>query len=175
MEIEPLDTRESVRGAIRAHGRAWQEAYDDHLPNEVLDGMTVEPTAEDVDEWLERFPAEGGVTLGGAVDGTVRGYILVRWENTKEFVRPDEAGLKEIYVHPDWWGEGLGTALFEHACEHIPDNVEGIALEMFADNDVGRRFYESKGFAVSDSGTVDVAGDTYETVIYRRDLDSGAL
>ncbi|PSP28392.1 GNAT family N-acetyltransferase [Halobacteriales archaeon QH_2_65_14] len=175
MKIEPLDTREAIRDAIRAHGHAWQEAYDDFLPEDVLDGMTTDPTAEDVDAWLDRLPEEGGVTLGATVDGTARGYVLVRWTNTKPFVRPGEAGLKEIHVHPDWWGDGIGTALFEHACEHIPDDVAGIALEVFADNDVGRRFYESKGFAVSDSGTVDVAGDTYETVIYRRDLDSGAL
>lgn len=168
MDVRPVDTRDDVREAIRAHGRAWKEGYSGLLPEGVLDGMTVEPTSEDVDAWLERLPDDGGVTLVGSPDDAVRGYILLRWENTKPFVRPNEAGLKEIYVDPDWWGNGLGTALLDRACEHVPQGVEGIALEMLADNDIGRRFYEARGFEVDDHSSIEIADSTYETIIYRR-------
>lgn len=170
MQIEPLDTREKVRDAIHVHGRGWQEAYDGLVPDDVLASLTVDPSPGDVERWLDRLPEEGGVALGAVVDGTVRGYINLRWAETKPFVGPDEAGLKEIYVHPDWWGDGLGTALFEAGRDRLPDDVAGIALEMLADNDVGRQFYEARGFEVDDHGTYEIAGEPYETVIFRREV-----
>jgi GNAT superfamily N-acetyltransferase len=170
MQIEPLDTREKVRDAIRVHGHGWQEAYDGLVPDEVLASLTVDPSPEDVDRWLDRLPDEGGVALGAVVDGGVRGYINLLWEGTKPFVGPDEAGLKEIYVHPDWWGEGVGTALFEAGCTRLPDDVAAIALEMLATNDVGRQFYEARGFEVDDHDTYEIAGEPYETDILRREV-----
>lgn len=171
MEIVALDNRERVRGAIRAHGVAWQEAYAGLVPDDVLDSVTTEPTDDDIDQWLDRLPdeqADGAVAYGVVADGAVRGYVFVRWTETKSFVRPDEAGLKEIYVHPDWWGEGLGTALLDAAVSELPDYVTGIALEVFAENDLGRHFYESRGFEADDGDRREIAGESYEIAIYRR-------
>lgn len=170
MEITPLDTREAVRGAIRAHGRGWQEAYEGLVPQAVLGRMAVDPEPQDVDRWLDELPDEEGVAYGAVVEEGVRGYIDVRWAGTKSFVGPNEAGLKAIYVHPDWWGESLGTELLSAALEDIPDGVSGIALEVFAENDIGRGFYEAQGFTATEHDSIEIAGEDYETVIYRRKL-----
>ena len=173
MELRKLDTRDAVRGAIRAHGYAWREAYADILPEDVLSRVTVEPTQHDIDQWRDRFPDEDepGIVYGATVRDTVQGYIFVRWEETKPFVRPQEAGLKELYIHPDWWGGGLGTSLVSRALSELPPEIEGVALDTLADNKIGRSFYESRGFHKSDRGSIDIDGTSYETVIYRRQID----
>lgn len=171
MDIRPLTARADVRDAIRAHGHAWQEAYDDIVADAVLDRISTDPDAKDVDRWLDRFPEEHGVTLGVAAEGAVRGYILVRWAETKPFVGSEEAGLKEIYVHPEWWGEGLGGALLDDAIERVPADVRGMVLEVLADNDRARGFYEAYGFELARGGTTEIGDRTYETAIYRRTLD----
>ena len=172
MELRRLDDRESVRGAIRAHGTAWRDAYEGLLPPGVLERVTVTPSPDEIDAWLERLPGrdDPGVAYGAAVRGSVRGYVFVRWGDTKAFVRPAEAGLKEIYVHPEWWGAGLGTSLLSAAVDAVPPGLEGLALEALAGNERGRAFYESRGFEPDGRSTLEIAGEPYETVIYRRGL-----
>jgi GNAT superfamily N-acetyltransferase len=160
----------AVREAIRVHGRAWQEAYEELLPAEVLEAVTVDATSEDVDRWLERLPDGDGVAWGAAVDDTVWGYIFLRWTGTKPFVRADEVGLKEIYVHPEWWGEGVGTTMLRWAVNTVSPDWNGLALETLAGNDRGRAFYESRGFTADGHDQIEIAGDAYETVVYRRRL-----
>lgn len=172
MEIRPPETDEDLRELIRAHGRSWRAAYDDALPESVLDAMTVDPTSEEVQGWADRLDdGDDSAHFVALVDGTVRGFVDVRWgaNNTKSFVGPDEAGVKAIYVHPDRWGEGVGTALLRRGLDALPDRVERVRLEAFADNEVGARFYEARGFERVETGETEVAGETYPTAIYARD------
>lgn len=168
MEIGHPETREDAREVARAHNRACRAAYDDLLPDEVLAGMDPDPDEATVDRWHERLQAARDRVLV-ASDGSVVGYAYVRWTDTKAFVGPDEAGLKEIYVDPDRWGEGIGTALLERAIDLVPADRRTLKLEVFADNEVGRRFYEARGFEHVDATTVEVDGDTYEAAVYALD------
>jgi GNAT superfamily N-acetyltransferase len=172
VEIRSLDGRDAVRGAIESHGRAWREAYAGVVSEAVLDRVTVDPGGEEIDAWLDRLPDEDdpGVAFGASVSGAVRGYIFVRWGETKPFVGSAEAGLKEVYVHPDWWGGGLGTELLGAAVDALPSDCEALALDALVDNDVGRSFYESRGFTLDGRSEIEIDGDAYETVIYRRPL-----
>ena len=172
MEIRPPDTDAEMRELIRAHGLSWRAAYDDILPESVLDAVTVDPTAEDVEDWRDGVEGDDSAVFAAVVDGTVRGFVDVRWgaENTKSFVGPDEADVKAIYVRPDWWGEGVGTALLDRGLDVLPDRVATVRLEAFADNDVGARFYEAREFQRVETGETEVAGETYPTVIYAREV-----
>jgi ribosomal protein S18 acetylase RimI-like enzyme len=171
MEIRPLVARTDVRQAIRAHALAWQSGYDHILPADRLERLTVDPDPDDVDEWIARFPDRDGVTLAASVDGGVRGYVLVRWAETKYFVRGGEAELKELYVHPEWWGKGVGTALLENGLSRVPADRTGVALSVLAENGRARRFYEKHGFELDHTGAVTIGSATYRTMLYRRPLD----
>ena len=170
MNVRPLEDREAVRGAIESHGRGWQEAYAGLLPESVLEQVTVDPGREEIDRWADRLPDidDPGVAYGASVGGQVRGYIFVRWGETKLFVNGSEAGLKELYVHPDWWGGGLGTRLLGTAVDALPSEVDALVLEALAGNKLGRLFYESRGFSLDGHSEISISGDTYETAIYRR-------
>ncbi|MEZ3165319.1 GNAT family N-acetyltransferase [Halorubrum sp. RMP-47] len=172
MEIRPPSSDADFEGLIRVQGLSWRAAYDDILPESVLAEMTVDPAPEDVEQWADRLSGSGTAVFVAAVDGTVRGFVDVRWgnENTKSFVGADEAGVKAIYVHPDWLGEGIGTALLDRGLDALPERVETVRLEAFTDNDVGARFYEARGFERVDTGEFAVSGKTYPTVIYAREV-----
>lgn len=167
-----------VSGIIRVRGLGWREAYGHVLPDSVLRAQTVDPTAADVERWAdglggeraEVFVAVVGVDEAG--DEAVGGFVDMRWdnENTKPFVGADEAGLRAIYVDPERWGEGIGTALLERALDALPDRIDAVRLEAFVDNEIGRRFYEARGFEHTDTTDREIAGETYRTAVYTRPL-----
>ena len=171
MEVRPPESDEEIRALIRAHGLSWREAYDDILPEAVRNEMTVDPTPEEVERWAAELDGDDTAVFVAVVDGAVRGFVDVRWgtENTKPFVAPDEADLKAIYVHPDWWGQGLGTALLDRGLYALPDRIETVRLEAFADNDVGARFYGARGFNRVATDSTEIDSETYPTTIYARD------
>lgn len=170
MEVRPIEDREDVREMTEAHGEAWRAAYEGIVPDEILAGMTVDPDEGELDRRYEHYAGHEGV-LVAEVEGLVRGYAFVRWgEDTKAFVGPDEAGLKEIYVHPDWWGEGIGTVLLEAGIDLLSGDVTALRLEVLADNEVGRRFYEARGFERTGTTETDLGETTLEAVIYTLEL-----
>lgn len=173
MEVRHIEEQTDVRGLIRAHGLAWREAYDGLLPSEILQSQPVNPTEEDVQQWQKDL-GENQEGILVAVDGerVVRGWADIRWgeSETKEFVGDSDAGLKAIYTEPDWWGEGIGTALLERGLEILPESIDTVRLEMFAENDIASQFYESKGFEQTGTGEYDIGGCSYPTVIYTLQL-----
>jgi len=166
------ETDADVEGLIRVHGLAWREAYDGILPDGVRNAQPVDPTAEDVDRWRVRLGDPRADAFVAVVDGGVRGFVDVRWgdANTKSFVGENEAELKAIYVRPDSWGDGIGTALLDRGLDALPDRIATIRLETLADNATGVRFYEARGFERVDATTRTFAGDEYPVDVYARGL-----
>ncbi|MFC3960201.1 GNAT family N-acetyltransferase [Halovivax cerinus] len=172
MNIRQLRSREDVRAAIEINGRAWEAAYADVLPADVVAQVAGEPADEHVDRRFDQLLDDpAGFLVAEDDEGEVLGYAHLRWgENTQPFVGETEAGLTELYVDPEVWGEGVGTALIERGLDVLPDDVDAITLEMLDGNEVGARFFESRGFERSGTSETDVGGETYPTVRYRRDL-----
>lgn len=169
MNVRRLEDQADVRGLIRVHGLAWQKAYDGLLPDEILQQQSVDPSDEEVQHWSERLRQNrDGVLIATDTDETVRGFADVRWsENeTKEFVGQGEAELKAIYVEPDCWGQGIGTALLERCLELFPDGVDTLRLEMLSDNETGREFYEARGFERTGTSEHEIGDESYPTDIY---------
>lgn len=169
MQIRHLDRTDEVRDMIRVHGLAWREAYDGLLPSETLQQQSVHPTEDAVRQWqAELSENKEGVLVAVDAEGTVRGFIDIRWGKieTKPFVGEDEASLKAIYVHPDWWNRSIGTALLNKGLEVLPKAIDTVRAEMLAGNQIGQRFYELKGFKRTKTGTCEIDGESYPTIIY---------
>lgn len=158
--------------AIRALGRlAWHAAYDDILGPETVDRT--------IDEWWklrglrrsttdadDRFlvattpdPVEPSGEIAGVAHATLdRG----------------EAGVYELgrlYVHPDCWGAGLGSALVDRLRERLPPETDRLRLVVLAENEVGVDFYESYGFERVDSRISETNGVEHEELVYEFTLD----
>ncbi|SIR81954.1 N-acetylglutamate synthase, GNAT family [Haladaptatus litoreus] len=157
MEIRPAN--EGDFGAIRriAH-RAWDEAYDD-----ILDEDTI---TETVSSWYsneslsDALDKPGTAFLVAVTDDELVGFChAVFYE--------DEGDVLRLYVDPDDWGNGVGTALHERLRENFHDfNTKRMNAMVLADNDIGNEFYQRMGFEKTDEASVKLGGREYAENVY---------
>ncbi|MFB6073326.1 MAG: N-acetyltransferase family protein [Halobacterium sp.] len=178
MRVRRVEDVEDVRAAYRVNGRAWEAAYADILPEDLVERAASMPVEDELRAHFEAVRDECYLVAESAAGdamsrgGDVLGYAYARWgEDTKEFVGEGDAGLKELYVDPDHWGEGVGTVLLAAVLERVPDRFDALVLETLAGNDRGRAFYESRGFEAVDEVSVTFGDVTAPAVVYRRELE----
>lgn len=162
-EAEPSDAP-AVREVA---DEAWHAAHAD-----ILGPGTVEEVLEewyDVDGLREAIGREDGHFLV-ADDGEVTGFAQAH--PTED--GPADAVLPRIYVRPDRWGEGVGSALLARVFERLAaEGCEDLWLAVLADNDVARPFYEARGFEIHEERTVELFGVETEDLVLVRDLPDG--
>lgn len=158
----------AVRTVLRA---AWRAAYGDVLP------APVRERAHETWHAPERLRTT-------VTDPDHRTTVAVRGPETDPRVvgvadasrpRPDTdpalgvVGL--LYVHPDAWGQGVGTALFERAREALAELGAGrVSVRTFAGNEVGRSFYEARGLTVRRELVEELFGHEVRSVEYEAPL-----
>lgn len=156
--MSTVDIREATAGdaaAIQTVARAsWHAAYD-----EILGPETV---TEVVDSWYdpERLLTDDirpdDRPLFVAEQGGIVGFIEgVEDDSVADNSGEDNSGahLYRFYVHPDCWGEGIGTALLERLESTLREcGISELRLSVFGENDIGVRFYEARGFERVDEG-----------------------
>ena len=161
--IRPADPDDAE--AIHELGRvAWHAAYDDVFGPDRVDRV--------VSEW---WNVE---SLRGAAAADERTFLVC--ESTDGLVgvadaSPDtnRAGtyhLGRLYVHPDHWGEGVGTRLVDELRERLPPRAERIRLVVLAENPVGVSFYEAYGFERVDERVGDTDGVEHREYVYELSL-----
>jgi putative acetyltransferase len=103
-------------------------------------------------EWfkarLAELEAGGALTLCLHEDAasTLAGFVVIN---------PATGWLDQLCVHPDYFGVGAARDLIEAARQASPD---GIRLDVNADNNRARRFYEREGFSLIGAGVVSRSG-----------------
>lgn len=146
----------------RVARRAWEAAYGDTLDAETIDRA--------MSEWYgdatvsDRITRESGLFLVAATDDRVGGYVDASLRN-------GDAVVGALNVDPDWWRKGVGGRLLDRAVEALADRgAERVRARALAANDVGRSFYESRGFTVHSEGEDELFGRTAAAVTYVREL-----
>lgn len=171
----------NVRQATRADAPAietvaresWHAAYASFLGEETVEEKLTEwYSAEDLERSIEEAATERDpVFLVVELDGRGSGETsVVGFAHAVPSPNQDSiASLARIYVHPDRWGKGLGRALLAEVERALSDRFEGLRLAVFADNEVGVRFYESTGFERVDTRPSDL-GEDLEEYVYEKSL-----
>lgn len=142
----------------------WNAAYSEILSEDVIDAAMAafdpEATRESVEtDEVGYFVAER--------DETVVGYL-----NGGPSQQEGVAVLGSIYVEPDYWGEGTGTALlraFEEFCRRR--GIETIKLKVIAGNTVGISFYRKHGYEERDRRENDLFGETVSELIFSTSVE----
>lgn len=167
-----VTVREGDSGDVAAVRRvargAWEAAYSDVLTAETVDRAMAEWYSVEVVR--ERLTREAGlflVAVAGDSDGDageVVGYV-------DTLLRDGDAVIGALNVRPDWWREGAGSRLLDRAVPPLAQQGATRArARALAANDVGRSFYESRGYSVVERGEDDLFGETVPAVTYAREL-----
>ncbi|UPV75141.1 GNAT family N-acetyltransferase [Halorussus limi] len=80
-----------------------------------------------------------------------------------------EGDILRLYVHPDRWHEGIGTALLEAMEDRLTEmGAERVQAMVLADNEMGNAFYESHGFEKTDEAETQLDGTTRTENVYAK-------
>lgn len=93
---------------------------------------------------FESFLGEPGFLVAADDEGYVTGYVVA--DVTPNYGR-DLGHVKDVAVHPDRRGEGVGSALLERAIAVLAaEGAATVKLEVRVENDGARSLYETFGF-----------------------------
>ncbi len=145
---------------------AWHATYDHIIGEKAVDEL--------VDNWYDVEDIRRSIERDIAPM-----FIAIEQESTLGFAQggPTEAGpadavISRIYVHPDRWGERIGSRLLDRLCGTLADRgYEAIWLAVLAENEVGRRFYEAKGFEKVERQFTELAGVEHEELLLTKHLE----
>lgn len=116
----------------------WRSAYVDLLGEDVVEEHLA---ATNAPETMHENLAEHDLTAFVAGDPVVGEAVCTPADDDAVFY------LTQLYVHPDHWGEGVGSALLERVeTEAVQRDRERIALVVLDGNDRAREFYERRGY-----------------------------
>lgn len=122
---------------------SWRAAHADIVGRELVEAFVDEYYAPE--RLREQVRQDGQVYLVATVDDAERpvGFAAAGPSEAPEA----DWSLYAIYVHPEWWGEGVGT----HLLGRVERWVRGrggrrVRLVVLQDNDRAVRFYERRGY-----------------------------
>ena len=124
----------------------WRTAYRDIVAPEKLADLPIDRWRHEVGVGLRR-PVDDAFTYVAEIDGVFAGYCFVAAPGRESDLGPDVAELVAIYVDPDQWRSGAGTALMGAAAERLAGlPYSEVVLWTFAGNHRAIAFYERKGW-----------------------------
>ena len=140
------------------HVAAWQRAYRGIMPASYLDGLSV-PNRTDL--WraiIAELNPPAVNALVAVEDSTILGFV--HHCSSRDPEATSAVGeISAIYVHPDQWGEGIGSQLLHGALDSLQmAGFSSATLWVLALNARARRFYESKGWRADGATRSEVRG-----------------
>lgn len=163
----------SVRAARPADADAIRAVADSAWPaahGHILSAETIERVLAEWYDPDDTRDAIGRDDIGYFVaerDGDVVGYVSGGRSDD-----PDVASLAAIYVDPDHWGKGVGSALlerFESFCRGR--GYERVRLHVLAENDRAQSFYRTRGYEQTDEHETELFGERSVEAVYVASLD----
>lgn len=162
-------TASDVADVRRVALRSWHAAYDDIVGAETVESV--------VSEWYDLYALRRSVERED-------GPFLVAERETDDPEGPEVVGfaqgldggdgtaeLPRIYVHPDHWGEGVGSAMLDRIESWAADRgAERLRLVVLADNAVGNAFYEARGYRVVGNRESELGAATYAEYVREKEL-----
>ena len=152
------------------HVRSWQAAYRTLLPDDYLDQLRPEDRAKTYD-FASLDPVKPR-TIVAADEGLIYGFATTAPSREPDLT--DHGELYALYVDPEQWGRGIGTALVSAARARLVSlGFRNAVLWVLAGNVRAERFYQIDRWAPDGlSRTDSVWGITVDEVRYQRRLEA---
>jgi len=163
-------TPDDAPGIASVQVRSWQAAYAGLMPDEVLDGLSVQRRTEVWRSVVAGRPGEAVLVLEG--DGGVEGFAHMCAGRDAD-VDVGTGEVSSIYLLPSAWGKGNGRALMDAAVRRLStDGYHTAILWVLVTNDRARRFYDAAGWFCDGAEKTELVGGTASITEtrYRRPL-----
>ena len=154
----------------RVHVKSWQHIYRGLLPDDYLDSLDESERAE---LWSQNIARAIGTTGIYEKDGRIVGFIHLC--PCRDVGSPSSTGeVAAIYVDPDSWRRGIGSALMHWAVERAKRyGWVNLVLYVLDSNQQARAFYESRGWHNDGAQKEDeIGGQKVAEIRYRKRLDA---
>ena len=134
--------------------KSWQRVYEGIMPGPFLDNLRVADREESLTKIITHERHQVHVVC---YDNKVVGF-----SNTGIHPKdPTEAELYAIYLHPEYWGKGLGQPLFKTACQSLRTvGLTRLMLWVATDNLQARKFYDRMGMEADGATKSETFGGT---------------
>jgi ribosomal protein S18 acetylase RimI-like enzyme len=149
---------------------AWQAAYRGLLPDRVLDGLSIEDSER---RWRERIAEPWGYILVLERDGCIVGHAARGNTQDEDVDRQSVGEIYVLYVHPDSWRRGYGSALVDQCLACLrQDGFREVILWVLDRNAQAIGFYEAAGFWADGASRVKHRADGTDMPLirYRRHI-----
>ena len=133
--IKAMETPEEIEGKSLVHWQTWREAYDDLLPADFQETMTLEKCRF----FSQKYPENTLIAMDGK---KVVGFISYG-NYCDETIQAGE--IIALYVLKDYYGKGVSKQLM-HAAFVALDQFSEIYLWVLKDNKRAIAFYQKMGF-----------------------------
>ena len=133
--IKTMETPEEIEGKSLVHWQTWREAYDDLLPAEFQETMTLDRCRFFSQKYPENtlIAIDGKKVVGFISYGNFRGETIQAGE------------IIALYVLKDYYGKGVSKQLM-HAAFVALDQFSEIYLWVLKENKRAIAFYQKMGF-----------------------------
>ena len=133
--IKTMETPEEIEGKSLVHWQTWRESYDDLLPPEFQETMTLDRCRF----FSQKYPENTLIAMDGK---KVVGFISYG-NYHDETIQAGE--IIALYVLKDYYGKGVSKQLM-HAAFVALDQFSEIYLWVLKDNKRAIAFYQKMGF-----------------------------
>lgn len=164
--LRPAQTEDvpDIRALLEA---SWTAAYESFLDADVRE--QVHDAWHDLESLAAAIEAPDRVTTVALDSETIVGY-LAGWRPEPD-ADPELGVVGLLYVDPDYWGEGVGSALWDQGLDALRERgATRVSVRVFAENEVGRSFYEGTDMELTRRLEEDLFGQCVETVEYQQPL-----
>lgn len=155
MDIRHMEPRDADE-VSRLYVKSWQAGYKELLPQYYLDLLSP-------DRWKDKFaglPGSFVLTEGGIIAG----HSCARPAEDERM--PGWGEVHTLYVLPEFWGKGFGTALLDNLVKWLEkQGFERIYLWALDTNTRARRLYEKYGFTATSDALLCKVGNAEVTDI----------
>ena len=133
--VKQMETPEEIEGKSLVHWQTWREAYDDLLPADYQETMTLDRCRFFSQKYPENtlIAMDGKKVVGFISYGNFRGETIQAGE------------IIALYVLKDYYGKGVSEQLM-HAAFVALDQFSEIYLWVLKDNKRAIAFYQKMGF-----------------------------
>ncbi len=159
---------DDARGIAAVHVASERAAYRGIFQDVALNDLEID---ERELTWRARIASRTSKTIVAIHDGKICGWI--NFGATRDSSEADRtAEIRAMYVSPERWRMGVGTALWNFAKASLNLSYSDVTLWVLESNDLARAFYAKVGFRCESDveKLVTREGKTLRAVRYRQHL-----